>query len=513
MQPPCRQDSSNRQSTSHDVTWKSLIDSPALIPSFTINEVMDYFIYRNDSDGLERQDWKNLNSGGYKLFKEGHVQSLSVGLSSNTCCVKGKCLPEMKKDRVYELQMCIDTSNSSVKGAECTCPAGRGPSGSCKHIAAFCFALEDFVRTRDKLNSNDQVSCTSVLQQWNKPRKRRLDSKMVEDISFRNEKFNVESKRNPTELYDPRPAELRKTTEVDIQELKDSLQCLSMTSGFVHLLSKPSEASNNEQDTTLPLIPRSVKAKIKYQILKVPLPPSFECLQEFGKLFISEITPTDLQREIIEKKTKLQSDCVRWHEERYCRLTASNFGKIVKRKSEFLNLALELLSSKKLLDVPALKWGKEHENDAYESYAQVLAHRHPGFTVQKSGIIIGNPSYLGASPDGVLVDRSGQLMGIVEIKCPYSAAKLTVTEACEQLDKFYLSKRDGKFVLDCNHAYFYQIQGSMGLSGAKFCDFVVWTPQSFEVITVNFEISIWESEMLPKLSSFYTTYMLPAILY
>lgn len=291
---------------------------------------MDYFIYRNDIDGLERQDWKNLNSGGYKLFKEGHVQSLSAGLSSNTCCVKGKCLPEMKKDRVYKLQMCIDTNNSSVKGAECTCPAGRGPSGSCKHIAAFCFALEDFVRTRDKLEGNDQVSCTSVLQQWNKPRKRRLDSKMVEDISFRNEKFNVESKRNPTELFDPRPSELRKTTEADIEELKDSLQCLSMTSGFVHLLSKPSEVSNNEQDTTLPLIPRSVKAKIKYQILKVPLPPSFECLQEFGKSFISEITPTDLQREIIEKKTRLQSNCVRWHEERYCRLTASNFGKVIK---------------------------------------------------------------------------------------------------------------------------------------------------------------------------------------
>ena len=68
-------------------------------------------------------------------------------------------------------------------------------------------------------------------------------------------------------------------------------------------------------------------------------------------------------------------------------------------------------------------------------------------------------------------------------------------------------------MLDRNHAYFYQIQGSMGLSGTKFCNFIVWTPKSFEVITVNFEISFWGTEMLPKLSSFYTTYMLPAILY
>lgn len=202
-----------------------MIDSPASLPNFTISEVMDYFIYRNDSDGLERQDWKNLNSGGYKLCKEGHIQSLSAGLCGNTCFVKGKCLPEMKKDRVYELKMCIDTTNSIVKGAECTCPAGRGPSGSCKHIAAFCYALEDFVRTRDKLEGDDQASCTSVLQQWNKPKKRRLNSKMAEDISFRNKKFNVVPKRNPTDLFDPRPSALRKTTEADIEELRDSLQC------------------------------------------------------------------------------------------------------------------------------------------------------------------------------------------------------------------------------------------------------------------------------------------------
>ena len=44
---------------------------------------------------------------------------------------------------------------------------------------------------------------------------------------------------------------------------------------------------------------------------------------------------------------------------------------------------------------------------------------------------MGDPAYLGASPDGVLVDKTGKMVGIVEIKCPYSAAKLSVQEACE----------------------------------------------------------------------------------
>lgn len=53
-------------------------------------------------------------------------------------------------------------NSSSVKGAKCTCSAAYG---SYEHIAAFCFALEDFVRTRGQniLEGVDPISCTSIL--------------------------------------------------------------------------------------------------------------------------------------------------------------------------------------------------------------------------------------------------------------------------------------------------------------------------------------------------------------
>ena len=108
--------------------------------------------------------------------------------------------------------------------------------------------------------------------------------------------------------------------------------------------------------------------------------------------------------------------------------------------------------------MPSLKWGRERENDAYEIYAQELAHCHPRFPLRKSGIIIGEPLYLGASPDGVLVDRLGHINGIVEMKFP---AKLTTS--CENLDKFCLYMEDGNFVLDRTHVYFYKVQESMRL--------------------------------------------------
>ena len=77
---------------------------------------------------------------------------------------------------------------------------------SLRHLATLCFAVEDFVRTQDtaiSLEDDGQISCTYVLQQWNRPRKHRLDSKMVQDISFRNEQYGSEPKRSPVEVFDP----------------------------------------------------------------------------------------------------------------------------------------------------------------------------------------------------------------------------------------------------------------------------------------------------------------------
>ena len=63
-------------------------------------------------------------------------------------------------------------------------------------------------------------------------------------------------------------------------------------------------------------------------MMQLSLPTSLECIQELGQSFISGIAPNDLQRQLIEK-THLQSECVRWHEERSCRLIASNFGHVI----------------------------------------------------------------------------------------------------------------------------------------------------------------------------------------
>ena len=54
---------------------------------------MKYFVYLQDSNGLECQDWKSLSSSdGFKLFQEGHVQDFTAAVIDNVCHVKGKML-------------------------------------------------------------------------------------------------------------------------------------------------------------------------------------------------------------------------------------------------------------------------------------------------------------------------------------------------------------------------------------------------------------------------------------
>lgn len=101
----------------------------------------------------------------------------------------------MKKDHEYSATVILQQEPASVLEANCICPAGKGPWGSCKHLAPLCYCLENFVKMRSTAIQLNEASCTSVLQKWNHPRKKRLDSKMVEDISVESAVLGKEKKR------------------------------------------------------------------------------------------------------------------------------------------------------------------------------------------------------------------------------------------------------------------------------------------------------------------------------
>ena len=93
--------------------------------------------------------------------------------------------------------------------AQCMCPAGKGPFGSCKHIATLNFALEDFVRMQEIILEQGEDACTSVLQRWNQPRKKRLESKKVDDVDFSSSSHGKSSySRTYYKVYDHRPVNI-----------------------------------------------------------------------------------------------------------------------------------------------------------------------------------------------------------------------------------------------------------------------------------------------------------------
>ena len=62
-----------------------------------------------------------------------------VSTNSTITSLQYICIPEMKKTLQYHIKLILEK-------AECGCPAGLGPSGSCKHIAALGYALEEYAR-------------------------------------------------------------------------------------------------------------------------------------------------------------------------------------------------------------------------------------------------------------------------------------------------------------------------------------------------------------------------------
>ena len=101
----------------------------------------------------------------------------------------------------------------------------------------------------------------------------------------------------------------------------------------------------------------------------------------------------------------------------------------------------------------------------------------------RSGLVIDQKdSCLACSPDNFVAYPTGEL-GLVEYKCPYKAAKenLTPEQAAAQLKDL---NSGGKLELKWTHPYYYQVQGSLAITGNQWCHFVLWTPMGISIETI-----------------------------
>ncbi|XP_020896110.2 uncharacterized protein LOC110235034 [Exaiptasia diaphana] len=241
----------------------------------------------------------------------------------------------------------------------------------------------------------------------------------------------------------------------------------------------------------------------------VPIDTSEKCVNYSTLLHVTYQESNQLQCE-----TQKQSECPKWYALKYPRLTASKFGDICK-KMEISRAKPKLLADKLLQQNPPttfvdrmLKWGRENEDVAVQVYRGLGDYKM--VKIFPCGFYISpEDSFLGATPDRVVYDPLARHpWGILEVKCPYSVKKKTAIQAAKEVKTFMCREENGLLFLKESDPYYYQVQGQMGITGAKWCDFIVYTTQGISVQRIEYDSDFWKAEA-KKLGEFYFSHFLP----
>ena len=211
----------------------------------------------------------------------------------------------------------------------------------------------------------------------------------------------------------------------------------------------------------------------------------------------------------IEKMTRGQNKNKQWYEARSQRITASNFGCIIKLKdSTKPDTVIKDVMGYRTFDNKYCAWGRSHEPAARRMYA----NSRKDTKVQECGLIV-NPKFphLGASPDAIL-ENSNEGYGLLEIKCPAADRWKNVhPSTCASDSDFFCSvDENGDPKLKRSHRYYMQVQGQLAISGRKWCDFMVWTLKGWTVERIYADSEYWNN-MLSRLNDFYMKYVLPEL--
>ena len=123
----------------------------------------------------------------------------------------------------------------------------------------------------------------------------------------------------------------------------------------------------------------------------------------------------------------------------------------------------------------------------------MFATRNP-VTVFKSGFVVSMACpILAASPDGKVIDHScSKPFGLVEVKCPFSKFHVRPLDACAD-ESFFAENVNGQPRLKRGHQYYFQIQGQLAVTGASWCDFVIYTSKGMSVERITFDPQFWDT--------------------
>ena len=155
---------------------------------------------------------------------------------------------------------------------------------------------------------------------------------------------------------------------------------------------------------------------------------------------------------------------------------------------------------------PSLRWGVEHELIARKMYECEIQKRFQACVVESGLWIDTERGWLASSPDGIVINESGEMEGIIEIKCPFTTKNMTPIAACESLPSFPSKLVNGKPSFKRTHDYFYDVQGQLAITGASWCDYCIYTPLGISIERIVPEKHFWK-DSVEKFDQFFDNYV------
>lgn len=390
---------------------------------------------------------------------------------------------------------------------------------SCSHIGATLFKLEAAVRL-----GYTSSACTDIPCIWNQCFTKNVKPSEISKIKFYKQSAKekiLSSKKKSKPSHEP-PSEMEQMRLLSgLASLHQNAVGLSTYKEYCQPFVGLGPTPKKQQ------LPQSLRQL--YQASNACL--SIEDFNNLCDTTVSNLKVSKEQAMYVEEVTRTQSLSTTWHDMRLGRITASVAGEVLhhtKNKPPSSLIKKICVPQEKSLQVPAIDWGRKHEEDALYLYSFIhhqgnsnltttpkgniyiaagAKSNHTNGSVSKCGLLIDDKRpFLGATPDGI-VDCSCCGRGVIEIKCPYkyrdSGLQSAITDSSFSLCKDYS--------LNCQHKYYAQVQLQMHVYDVQYADFMIWTTTDCVISRVNRD-GVFICEMLQKLESFWQECILPELL-
>ena len=445
------------------------------LPPIEAGDLVSYLVLSTSFYTLQQfKSFKSLEA--YNQMVSGFITSVQGKLVADKFVVIGKVRHSQRMNEPALSIWIITSKEGTIISGHCLgCKAGLAES--CSHVASVLFYIEAWTRINGKLSCT-QVKCTWLLPTYVKE----VQYEEVKDINFKSAKrLKAELDKNidgKVSIIDPMP---RPNANTNTSE-SSTLLCTPTEQQMTDLFAKLNSCK------TRPVILSLVPPYADSFVLKSRQIPTLSDMFDPGHVKLNyvdlltkcseiDITLSDSDIQLVEQDTQDQAQGHAFFTHRAGRIGASHSHSVFSTNASQPSISLiKTICYPQLFKVKtkATTYGCQNEGKAIKAYTVMMSSKHKDFKVTNCGIFIDKKRpWMHATPD-FLCTCACCGDGCGEVKCPYSIENGNFNTYVEKKSSC-LEMVDSSLKLKRKHAYYYQIQQQLLVTGRLYCDFVVCT--------------------------------------